>query len=712
MSVDHTQLGYDRSLAANYGDRATPMSTPSTSHTNASDRPFERLAVVGAGNMGSGIAQKMATEGFAVTLVDLDDEKVARGVGTIKKTLDEGIARGLFTGPEVTAILQRIDATSRFEDLTGVDLVVEAVFENLDVKKDVFSRLDHVCRRDAILATNTSSYAVTDLAAATKYPDRVIGLHYFYHPAKNRLVEVVAGKATDPAAIRRAWRLQEALGKTPIASSDSYGFIVNRFFLPWLTEAIRMLEEGVATTVTIDEAAKKAFGIGMGPFELMNVTGVPIALHAATTLGRAFGPMYEAPARLRSQTESGQMWDIRGTPDEGQFAAVAERLTAAACYVAAALVDEGVGTIEDTDIGARVGLRWRRGPFELMNHLGIDRARDLIGRFAAGWDLPLPTTLERQAASGRPFPFTLVRSETSAGIATLTINRPDALNAINESVISQLEDAFAAAAADPDVEAVVIAGSGKAFIAGADIRYFVRHIEAGTIAAIADFTKRAQALLRSIETCSKPVIARVHGLALGGGVELALACHAIVATPKASFAFPETGIGIYPGLGGTQRTPRRVGTGLAKWLILSGHTVGADEALAIGLIDRVVPYEELDRTMAAMISAAAVARTTPTTVPESHRPIAEFFDSNSVDTLLSADTPPTEARVAKAVKRIGSKAPIALRLAAELVDQSVNVPIEQGLELELSHLSEIFATRDAYEGLSSLGRKPPVFQGK
>ena len=269
------------------------------------DRPFERLAVVGAGNMGSGIAQKMATEGFSVTLVDLDDEKVARGLGIIEKTLNDGVERGIFAAADAAAIRARVTGTSRFADLGNVDLVVEAVFEDLAIKKTVFGRLDEVCRPDAILATNTSSYAVTELASATTRPERVVGLHYFYHPAKNRLVEVVSGRATDPAAYRRAWRLQEALGKTPIASSDSYGFIVNRFFLPWLTEAVRMLEEGVAGTATIDEAAKKAFGIGMGPFELMNVTGVPIALHAATTLGRAFGAMYEAPALLRAQVESG-----------------------------------------------------------------------------------------------------------------------------------------------------------------------------------------------------------------------------------------------------------------------------------------------------------------------------------------------------------------------------------------------------------------------
>jgi enoyl-CoA hydratase / 3-hydroxyacyl-CoA dehydrogenase len=677
------------------------------------DRPFERLAVVGAGNMGSGIAQKMATEGFSVILVDLDDEKVARGMSVIERTLHDGVERRIFTADQAAAIRQRVTGTSRFDDLAAVDLVVEAVFEDLEIKKSVFRHLDDVCRPDAILATNTSSFAVTELAGATTRPQRVVGLHYFYHPAKNRLVEVVSGQATDPSAHRRAWRLQEALGKTPIASSDSYGFIVNRFFLPWLTEAVRMLDEGVASTATIDEAAKKAFGIGMGPFELMNVTGVPIAFHTATTLGRAFGPMYEPPALLRAQMESGQPWDITGTPDASQFGSVADRLATAACYVAAALVDEQVGTIEDTDIGARVGLRWRRGPFELMNHSGIERSRDLVAGFAARWSLPMPATLADQARNGQPFSFTLVRSDIADGVATLTINRPDAMNALNEAVVSQLEEAFHQAAADPLVKGIVIAGSGKAFVAGADIRFFVRHIEAGTIDAIAQFTKRGQALLRAFETCPKPVIARLHGLALGGGVELALACHAIVATPKASLAFPETGIGIYPGLGGTQRTTRRVGPGLAKWLVFTGQTLGAEEALAIGLVDMVVPHEKLDGAISELIAAgpSTVRRLQP--VPETHRPIADFFDSHGVDDLLGGlDTTPDDARLAKAVTRIGSKAPVALRLAAGLIDRGADLPIDDGLALELAHLHEIFSTKDAYEGLSTLGKRPPVFVGR
>src|SRR5262245_3848695 len=192
--------------------------------SDGKERPLRRLAVIGAGNMGSGIAQKMATEGFAVTLVDLDEEKVARGIAAFERGLAEGVERKIFRREEADAIRARLHGTHDWKSLGEADLVVEAVFEDRRVKKEVFEKLDRVCRPDAILATNTSSFSVGDLAAATKGPGRVLGLHYFYHPAKNRLVEVVPGKATEPAVLRSAWALQERLGKTPIASTDRSGF--------------------------------------------------------------------------------------------------------------------------------------------------------------------------------------------------------------------------------------------------------------------------------------------------------------------------------------------------------------------------------------------------------------------------------------------------------------------------------------------------------
>lgn len=674
------------------------------------DRTFRVLGVVGSGNMGSGIAQKMATEGFDVLVVDLTDEKLARGVESIRRTLAQGVARRLFKEETAAAILGRIRATTRFEDLADADLVIEAVFENLDVKKDVFGRLDRLCRPDTILATNTSSFAVGDIAAGTRLPERVVGLHYFYHPAKNRLVEVVSATRTAESAFARAWTLQETLGKTPIRSKDSYGFIVNRFFSPWLNEAVRILDEGVANTATIDAAAKQGFGIGMGPFELMNVTGIPIAVHTADTLGRAFGQLYAAPRRLKKQFASGRAWDVSGEIDGSLFGTIVDRLAGITFCVAGALVDERVGTIEDTDLGARVGLRWRRGPFEMMNERGVRDAASLATDIARRWKLRLPDSLLRQAASNQPFRLRLVSRSVDRGVATITINRPDAMNALNEPVMEQLGELFALSAEDPAVEGIVLAGSGRAFVAGADIRFFLNNIESKTLERIAAFTRWGHDLLLAIERCRKPVVARVHGLALGGGVELALACQYIIATSRASFAFPETGIGIYPGLGGTQRTTRRVGKGLAKWLVLSGQPVGAEEALAIGLIDAVVPYEQLDDEARTLIARGRPAEHQPRPVPATHSAIAACFARDGLEALLGAEGS-DDPRVASALRRIGSKAPIALRIASELIEHGERLPIEQGIALELGRLEEIFSTADAYEGLSSLGRRVPVFKG-
>ncbi|MCP3978757.1 MAG: 3-hydroxyacyl-CoA dehydrogenase/enoyl-CoA hydratase family protein [bacterium] len=670
---------------------------------------FRKLGVIGAGNMGGGIAQKMATEGFEVVLVDLDDEKVARGMSIIDSTLAAGVERRIFKPEQVDAIKSRIHGTSDWNELADVDLVVEAVFEDRDVKRDVFRRLEEVCREDAILATNTSSFSVTELAEGSEHPQRIVGLHYFYHPAKNRLVEVIPGRETSADAVGASWALQEQIGKTPIASADASGFVVNRYFVPWLNEAVRILEEGEADIATIEQACKTAFGVGMGPFELMNVTGVPIALHAATTLGQEFGPLYAPAKKLAQQVESGEMWNLDGETDESRFEAIGRRMLGVVFHVAAALVDEQVSTIEDTDIGARVGLRWPKGPFELMNRMGTDRALEAVREVCARWELDVPKTISERGEAARPFHFRLVKTDVRDGVATLTINRPDAMNALNESVVEQLHQQLRAAATDPAVTAIVVAGAGKAFIAGADIRFFVRNIDAGDLDRIVEFTKAGHALLEEISGCAKPVVARMHGLALGGGMELALACHRIVASTKASMAFPETGIGIYPGLGGTQRTPRRVGPGLAKWLIFTGQMIGGREAARIGLVDAVATPDALDAAVRTAIESAALERPS---LADDHAALETLFDGNEVEELRAgrAEVDDNE-RLAKAVKQVRFKAPIALQLAEKLIDASTQ-PLEEGLALELDHLTEIFRTEDAYEGLSTVGRRRPEFKGR
>ena len=613
--------------------------------------PIQTLAVVGAGNMGSGIAQKMATEGFDVVLVDVDAERVGRGLTTIDRMLAEAVDRRVMRADRAAAIRSRIQGTTRLDDVADAGLVVEAVFEDLALKQDVFRRLDAVCGPETILATNTSSYLVSEIASVVQHPSRVLGLHYFFHPAKNHLVEVIPAAATDPAVLRRAWSLQERLRKIPIASRDAYGFIVNRFFVVWLVEAVRMLEEGVADAATIDAIAKETFGIGMGPFELMNVTGVPIAFHASTTIGQAYGPMYAPPARLRTQAGIGQPWSLDG-PRDGKprvperpdgdrrhrrpRRSRARRRTPPRDHVSGgrdarrrgdrherrhrprrarrpSLAGRPVRADEPLRHGAIARRRCRRSPPG-----GICRCRRRSRRPAG------PTGRSRCRWCGRPVrlqPHTTYDSggaRPRGGITTITIDRPDAMNALNETVVSQLREAFRRAAADPATSGIVIAGAGRSFVAGADIRFFIQNIESGDLDRIVRFTEQCQALLLEIQNCPKPVVARVHGLALGGGVELALACDYIVAAPGASLGFPETGIGIYPGLGGTQRTTRRIGRGLAKWLVLTGSIIPAEEAAAIGLIDRVAPYEDLDAAAAALIESGVGGERRPGPVPASH----------------------------------------------------------------------------------------------
>lgn len=677
----------------------------------STDRAPRLLGVIGAGTMGAGIAQKIASEGFPVVLIDLDEDRVARGLASIRTTVSEGVERRIFRQEQAQEILGRIRGTTSWQTLEAADLVVEAVFEDLRVKQEVFARLSSICRSDTILATNTSSFRVRDVAGVAREPERVVGLHYFYHPAKNRLVEVVPAVTTDPEVTRRAWRIQERLGKTPIASADQPGFVVNRYFVPWLNEAVRLLEEGLADIPTIEAAAKAAFGVGMGPFELMNVTGIPIALHAARTLGEAFGPFYAPAELLRSQVDSGERWVIEGQADGARAELIADRLRAVTFMVAAALVDQEVGSVDDVDIGARVGLRWPRGPFELMNRTGIAEAKRLVDDLAGRWGMVTPEILTAHAREGRSFAFRLVRTEVQAGIATLTVHRPDAMNALNEGVVAQLHEAVRKAAADPEVRAIVVAGTGKAFIAGADIRFFVDNIDRGEIGRIVTFTRAGHELLADLEQCPKPVVARVHGLALGGGLEVALACHRIVATPKATMAFPETGIGIYPGLGGTQRAARRIGPGLTKWLVFTGQMISAEEALAIGLVDAVVPHEDLDTAVIEAMRETA-DRERPPLSPR-HRALETFFAANDVDALREgrADTG-GNPDLQKAMARVAGKAPIALRLAARLIDEGARRTRADALRLELEHLEEIFGTRDAREGLGSVGRRAPVFEGR
>jgi enoyl-CoA hydratase/3-hydroxyacyl-CoA dehydrogenase len=288
------------------------------------------------------------------------------------------------------------------------------------------------------------------------------------------------------------------------------------------------------------------------------------------------------------------------------------------------------------------------------------------------------------------------------------------MNALNETVFEQMEKHFSTAESDSRVKAIVFQGAGKAFVAGADIRYFLKNIHHDKIKDTVTFTRNGHELLLRIENSSKLTIALLDGLSLGGGSELALACQSIVATPAGSMGFPETGIGIYPGLGGMLRLARQVGPELAKYYVLTGTTLNAKDAEALGIVTRLVKPSETDATIKDLADNHKPNKYRDREIPESFMALKRLFSEDNIPKLLSGELPANSSEniASKIIKILGTKAPLALKLVNDIIDQQVDRTMEDAIEIELSRLMDIFSTADALEGLSSLGRKRPVFKGE
>ena len=676
-------------------------------------KAVENVAIVGAGNMGSGIAQKSAQEAFNVQMVDREEQYVARGRSIIENFLSEAIERRIFSQAEVDATMNRITDVIGVENTAvDTDLVIEAVFEDFDIKTAVFSILDEVCGEDTILASNTSSLSVNALAKATGRPDRFVGLHFFYHPAKNRLIEVIPAETTSKETLDRTVQYCRTLGKVVIVCKDRPGFVVNRFFVPWLNEACLLLEEGIANAAQIDAISRKAFRIGLGPFGLMNLTGPPIALHSTDYLAEQLNtPRYVGAQNLRDLVGNNEMWPIEeeDSYNEEQYTHVSERLLGVVFGVAAQIVDEDICSMEDVDRGAKVGLRWAKGPFELMNRLGVNEAYRMASAYQqlAGETWNLPGFFEQQASN---WDFSYVDLHTEGGIATITINRPEAMNALNEVVVEQLTQAVQAANANDAVTTIVLDGAGKAFVAGADVKFFVDKIRSDSIPDIEVFTENGHVLLSALEDSNKTTVALTTGLALGGGLELALACDFRIGTRRTQFRFPETSIGIYPALGGTQRPARIAGREIGRWAVLAGNFMNAQTATDVGLVTHLVDVNDVNATIQTIHSTGKPENKYPGAPSNGSSPVVQFakkfYADENMATLLSGGCPEgfdvEDKTVARQLKSLKFTAPIGLAMASARIDATGTTTLSKGLEMELAGLNQIFSTEDALEGLSAL----------
>jgi enoyl-CoA hydratase len=298
----------------------------------------------------------------------------------------------------------------------------------------------------------------------------------------------------------------------------------------------------------------------------------------------------------------------------------------------------------------------------MMNDMGLKRALELVEKIAAHYPtFKVPQVLRRMAAAGEKWVLRDVKLEVRDGIATILMNRPEAMNALNEKVLGELKQVIAQLRDDPAVRAVIVTGEGAAFVAGADIRAMLTKNDK----EIREFIRFGQEVLSELEALPKPVIAAINGYALGGGLELALACDIRLASAESRMGFPEVGLGIFPGFGGTQRAPRLIGKGQASELILTGDQIGAEEAVRIGLVNRAVQPQQL------MVEARKIA------------------------------------------ERIARQGPLAVSRAKGAIIQTLQTGQDAGLKYEWEVVSSTFGTEDQKEGMTAfLERRKPQFKGK
>lgn len=267
---------------------------------------MEKIFVLGAGTMGAGIVQAFAQKGYEVIVRDIKQEFVDRGLAGINKNLSKLVTKGKITEEVKEEVLSRISGTTDMNLAADCDLVVEAAVENMDIKKQIFAELDTICKKEAILASNTSSLSITEVAAATKRPDKVIGMHFFNPAPVMKLVEVIRGMATSQETFDKVKELSESIGKTPVEVAEAPGFVVNRILIPMINEAAEILSEGIASAEDIDTSMKLGANHPMGPLALGDLIGLDVCLAIMDVLYKETGDSkYRASTLLRKYVRAG-----------------------------------------------------------------------------------------------------------------------------------------------------------------------------------------------------------------------------------------------------------------------------------------------------------------------------------------------------------------------------------------------------------------------
>ena len=664
---------------------------------------IKKVAVIGSGLMGHGIAEVFALSGFEVKIEDAFPEALEKAKVSIGKSIEKLVKSGKIDQNKGQETLSRITYFSQMEPaVKDADFIIEAVPEIMKLKKEVFSGIDKFARNDALVASNTSNFKISSLAEGMKHPENVVGMHFFNPPVVLKLVEIIKGERTGNSAFDQAYDLAKKIGKTPIrVLKDSAGFVVNRINAPESLFFCLVLDQNVAKPEEIDTFARGQ-GLPMGPYELMDYVGIDTVVHSLDYYAQELSPEYGKCRAFRTMFDSGNLGLKTGKgfyvwkDGHAEIPKVkpTEKLElmdvlAVELNEAVKLIEEKVALPQDIEIGVKLGMNRPFGPISVAEGLTNAEVRKKLETLSSRYGTKVFEPAEsikngklKEIISTKSFDQndkktarpdeTPANSASSPGeslvileklpgkVARLSINNTKN-NLLSSEVISELEKHVLALWNDHDVNVIIVTGKGPVFSAGAQLSQFFP----GSMDFM-EHSRKGERVFRLLSEIPKITIAEMKGYTLGGGFELSLACDLRVGTEDVQIGFPEVTLGLVPGWGGTQRLPRLIGTSRASYLILTGMRFSGKEAFEMGIVNRLIPKDNVD-----------------------------------------------EETLKFAVDLAQKSAPTAAALAKRLINKGSEVPMDVGLEMESIAMGLLYGTEDLKEGISAfLQKRKPEFPGR
>lgn len=653
-------------------------------------RPLpDNVAVIGAGTIGPDIGYylKSAMPACKLVLVDIAEEPLKKAEQRIIGYTNKAVDKKKMKPDKAEAVRQNIVYTTDYERIKNCKLVVEAATEDIPLKQKIFNLLENIVSDETIITSNTSSIPADRLFLNMKKPGRATVTHFFAPAWRSLPVEVISWDGGSQEVLDYLFWFFAKTGKTPIITDNDICFVLDRIFDNWCNESAYLLDQ--ATVSQIDSVAEDF--VFAGPFFVLNMAnGNPIIIET-NTLQMEEGAHYQ-PAPILASVDR-WLTHRPGSPvevPERIKSTVRDRLLGILFSQSFDIIDRGIGTKADLNFGCQVALGFRKGPLDLMRDMGAEEVDRIMQKFQA--ERPGFPIAKQSFAAYQDFKrFILV--DDMHGVKIITIRRPQAMNALNDELTDEILAVLKEFTEDPAVKGFVITGYGTAaFSAGADIGKFPEML--GDPEASASYARDCAKVQMFMDRMDKPVVAAVNGLALGGGLEIAIRCHGIVATQNASLQFPEITLGILPGIGGCVVPYRKwpQGAKLFHEMICFGRPLSAKEAAGFGMVAKIA--EDFPALIAAAIDE----------VNHLQGKIVRISDGK-------IDIPDIEIpQMPKAGNQLLSKE--AVSIAVKTIQAgAASESLGDALEIGYKGFGEIACTDAAKEGISAfLGRRKPDFR--